>query len=90
VTARAIASSDRLVKDPAIIQQWRTVLKSVVAVEMEAAGAYVPCQRRNVPVLAIRGISDIIGWQRDEKWTLYACHTAAACTRMLITTGAFC
>ena len=56
---------------------------------MESAGAYVPCQRNGVPFLAIRGISDIVGWRRDEAWTLYACHTAAAYTRMLVGAGIF-
>jgi nucleoside phosphorylase len=88
-TARKIASSDRLVKDPELIRNWRAVLKAVAAIEMESAGVYVVCQRQGVPFLAIRGISDIIGWKRDEAWTLYACHTAASYTRMLIGSGAF-
>jgi nucleoside phosphorylase len=89
-TAKKIASSDRLIKDPELLKTWRTVLKAVSAVEMESAGVYLPCQRNNVPVLAIRGISDIVGWKRHEAWTLYACHTAAAFTRMLIGAGVFC
>jgi len=89
-TAKKIASSDRLIKDPDLLRTWRTVLKAVSAVEMESAGVYIPCQRANVPVLAIRGISDIVGWKRDEAWTLYACHTAAAYARMLVEVGAFC
>ena len=88
-TARKIASSDRLIKAPELLQRWRQVLKAVEAVEMESAGAYVPCQRNGVPFLAIRGISDIVGWRRDEAWTLYACHTAAAYTRMLVGAGIF-
>lgn len=88
-TARKIASSDRLIKAPELLQKWRQVLKAVAAVEMESAGAYVPCQRNDVPFLAIRGISDIVGWKRDEAWTLYACHTAAAYTKMLVGAGVF-
>jgi nucleoside phosphorylase len=88
-TARKIASSDRLVKDPVLVREWRGVLKAVAAVEMESAGVYVACQRQGVPFLAIRGISDIIGWKRDEAWTLYACHAVASYTRMLIASGAF-
>lgn len=88
-TAKKIASSDRLIKDPDLLRIWRTVLKGVSAVEMESAGVYIPCQRNGVPVLAIRGISDIIGWRRDEAWTLYACHTSAAFARMLVEAGAF-
>lgn len=88
-TARTVASSDRLIKAPELLQKWRKVLKAVAAVEMESAGAYAPCQRNNVPFMAIRGISDIVGWKRDEAWTLYACHTAAAYTRMLVGAGVF-
>tara|TARA_B100000609_G_scaffold199672_1_gene206205 strand:- start:4256 stop:6259 length:2004 start_codon:yes stop_codon:yes gene_type:complete len=88
-TAKKIASSDRLVKDPELISQWRTVLKGVSAVEMEFAGVYVLCQREDIPVLAIRGISDVVGWERDEAWTLYACHTAAAYVRALTQQGVF-
>lgn len=89
-TARRIASSDRLIKDPELLQQWRRVLKSVAAVEMESAGVYLLCQRHPLPFLAIRGISDIVGWKRDEAWTLYACHSAAAYTKMLVQAGVFC
>lgn len=88
-TARMIASSDRLIKAPKLLQKWLQTLKGVAAVEMESAGAYVLCQRNNVPFMAIRGISDIVGWKRDEAWTLYACHTAAAYTKMLVGAGVF-
>jgi nucleoside phosphorylase len=63
---------------------------AVSVVEMESAGVYIPCQRNNVPVLAIWGISDIVGWKRDDAWTLYACHTASAYARMLVEAGVFC
>jgi len=89
-TAKCVASSDRLIKDPELLQNWRRVLKSVAAVEMESAGVYLLCQRHPLPFLAIRGISDIVGWKRNEAWTLYACHTAAAYTKMLVEAGVFC
>ncbi len=40
-TAKKIASSDRLIKDPQLLKTWRTVLKAVSAVEMESAGVYI-------------------------------------------------
>lgn len=83
-----IASSDRLVKDPELLREWRNVVKSVAAVEMESAGVYVHTHSRNVPAIAIRGISDIVGWKRSEAWTKYACHTAAVFTNELLKTGA--
>ncbi|WP_437626003.1 phosphorylase family protein [Sorangium sp. So ce1151] len=85
--AESIASSNRLVKDPDLVAGWRTIIKGISAVEMEAAGVYAVCQPRHVPCFAIRGISDIIGWRRDEQWTLYACVTAAAYARGLIGSG---
>lgn len=85
--AERVGSSDRLVKDPEIVAAWRTVIKGIVAIEMEIAGAYGACHPRQVPCFTIRGISDIIGWRRDEAWTLYACGTAAAYARALVGTG---
>ncbi|MFO0587074.1 MAG: hypothetical protein U0441_06040 [Polyangiaceae bacterium] len=85
-----IASSDRLVKDPELISTWRSVIKSIACAEMETAGVYVVCQREGTPVLAIRGISDIIGWKRDDAWTLYACETAAQFAATIVSTGLLC
>jgi nucleoside phosphorylase len=41
----------------------------------------VRCSR---PFLAIRGISDVVGFTRDHDWTTYACEAAAAFTRALL------
>jgi hypothetical protein len=38
-------------------------------------------------MVAIRGISDIVGLERDRKWTEYACHTAGAFVRAFIVSG---
>ena len=46
--------------------------------EMELAGVYQAAWGYRKPVLAIRGISDIVGFKRSPEWTRYACHTAAA------------
>ena len=42
------------------------------------------CEAPRVPFLAIRGISDIVGFKRDPGWTAYACHSAAAFTRAFL------
>ncbi len=75
-----IASSNTLVRSDAILAQWLQGARSIRAVEMETAGVYQAAQqiRQQYPVMAIRGISDIIGFKRDDNWKLYACHTAAA------------
>lgn len=78
--AGSIASSNHLIRNPFILNQWQNIARSILAVEMEAAGVYEAAQQihHQYPVMAIRGISDIIGLQRDKEWTAYACHTAAA------------
>jgi nucleoside phosphorylase len=57
---------------------------------MELGGVYVAGQRinRQYPVLAIRGISDIVGFKRDDEWTKYACKTAAAFAIALVRSDA--
>jgi nucleoside phosphorylase len=85
-TTRAIASSGSLIKDTGILQIWREASRDVAAVEMELSGVYAGARRRDkeYPVLAIRGISDVVGFKRSPEWTAYACHTAAAfCVALL-------
>jgi nucleoside phosphorylase len=84
VTAGAIASSDRLIKDAELLKVWLRISRQVVAVEMESAGAYRAAHDQGVPFLAVRGISDVVGLRRDAGWTSYACHTAAAFTHALL------
>ncbi len=71
VTARSIASSGYLIKDAALVQQWLRFARDLVAVEMELSGVYIAARRRGneYPILAIRGISDIVGFKRDPQWT---------------------
>ncbi|WP_437854606.1 phosphorylase family protein [Sorangium sp. So ce363] len=78
VTAGALASSDKLVKDAERIQVWLRAARQFLAIEMESGGVHRAAQGRDVPFLAIRGISDIVGFTRDPAWTEYACHSAAA------------
>jgi nucleoside phosphorylase len=76
------ATSNTLVKDTSIVAQLTDAARAVSTVEMELGGAYLAAQ--NVPLLAIRGLSDIVGFKRDHDWTEYACKTAAALARALI------
>jgi nucleoside phosphorylase/signal recognition particle receptor subunit beta len=82
----AIASSDRLIKDDETLSVWLKIARQVVAVEMESAGIYKATHEHNVPFLAIRGISDVVGFKRDHAWTAYACQTAAAFARAFLLT----
>ncbi|MDC0747908.1 phosphorylase family protein [Polyangium mundeleinium] len=87
VTAGAIGSSDRLVKDTQVLAAFlRKAARQVLAVEMESAGVYRGASGRQVPAVAIRGISDVVGFKRDPGWTAYACHTAAAFTHAFLRT----
>lgn len=83
-----IGSSNLLIKDTQIMFDWRQVARHIGAVEMELAGVYRAARRKNreYPILAIRGISDIIGFKRDPAWTEYACHSAASLAYALIKT----
>lgn len=87
--AGTIASSNSLIRNVDIFIQWLQAARSILAVEMETAGVYQATQKihRQYPVMAIRGISDIIGIERDNQWTKYACQTAAAFAHAFIMTG---
>lgn len=87
-TIGAVASSNHLMRSPAELKRWHYTARKIVAVEMEAAGVFVAAQgiRRQYPVMAIRGISDIIGLERDKRWKEYACHSAAAFAYAFIVT----
>lgn len=85
VTAGAVGSSDRLVKDTRILASFLLkAARQVLAVEMESAGVYRAATGRGVPSVAIRGLSDVVGFKRNADWTVYACHTAAAFARAFL------
>ena len=52
---------------------------------MESAGIYTAAHGRT-PFLAIRGISDIVGFKRHPDWTEYACRSAASFMRSFLLT----
>jgi hypothetical protein len=83
--AGPIASSDRLVKDPTVLFPWITMARNLLAVEMESGGVYRAARKR-CPMLAIRGISDIVGLNRTDGWTKFACASAAAFARAFLRT----
>jgi nucleoside phosphorylase len=88
VTAGAVGSSDRLVKETTILATFLLkAARQVLAVEMESAGVYRAATGRGVPIVAIRGLSDVVGFKRDPGWTAYACHSAASFTRAFLRTG---
>ncbi|WP_145286415.1 AAA family ATPase [Rosistilla oblonga] len=73
-----LASSNMLVKDTKIVEQFKNVSRDIEQVEMEAGGVYRMCHSKQLPLLCVRGISDIVGFKRGPEWTLFACHSAAS------------
>lgn len=88
-TTAVIGATEELVKSPTLVQLWLQDARSLRAVEMELAGVYQAARRveHQYPVLAIRGISDIVGFKRDSGWTTYACHSAASFAYTLVKSG---
>jgi len=83
-------TSNTLVKDTELASQWRKTARHAVGVEMELGGVYLAARyggNGNTRVLAIRGVSDIVGYKRAPQWTEYACRSAAAFAYALITSG---
>jgi nucleoside phosphorylase len=80
----AVASSGILLKDTQTVSRWLTTSRDIRGMEMELSGIYQAAWPYQKPVLAIRGISDIVGFKRSPDWTSYACHTAAAYTMALL------
>lgn len=83
--AGPIASSDRLVKDQSVLIPVLRAARHIVAIEMESAGVYRAARDR-CPMVAVRGISDLVGLKRNEAWTKYACASAAAFARAFLRT----
>ena len=79
-----IASSDHLVKSEAFMQRRLLVDRGILANDMESVGVAKACERRDVPLLVVRGISDIVGHDRSDEWKRYACEIVAACARELV------
>lgn len=88
--AAVIIAGNTLVKDTVLASQWRQTARHASGVEMELGGV---CRAARygadgqTRVLAIRGLSDIVGYKRSHEWTEYACRSAAAFADALIQSG---
>lgn len=88
--AAVIIASNTLIKDTALASQWQQTARHASGVEMELGGV---CRAARygadgaTRVLAIRGLSDIVGYKRSHEWTEYACRSAAAFADALIQSG---
>lgn len=84
--AGAIGTTPFVVKSPELVEDWQKTARSMLGFEMELAGVFAGARRHDpdYPVLAIRGISDVIGCQRNPDWTAFACNSAASlCVSLL-------
>ena len=87
-----VASGPDFVKDPAAVREWQKKTKKyrddrvlsdlLLATEMESVGVHHASieNDRHFNWVSIRGISDLIGLERDKAWDAYACATPAAFT----------
>jgi nucleoside phosphorylase len=88
--AAVIIAGNTLLKDTKLAELWRKTARHASGVEMELGGVCraarysVDGQTR---VLAIRGVSDIVGYKRAPEWTDFACRSAAAFADALIRSG---
>lgn len=86
----ACANGNLLVKSPGLLRGWRESARQVISVETELAGVYEAARtagRQDYPLLAIRGLSDVVGLKRSPEWTEYACETAAAVACAILRAG---
>lgn len=82
-------TSNTLVKGTDLAKQWKHSARSAAGVEMELGGVARAAYSKNkgTNVLAIRGLSDIVGYRRSPSWTGFACSTAAAFCDALARSG---
>jgi nucleoside phosphorylase len=82
----AIATASTLMKDPMVLIKWLEMARDIKAIDIEISGVFESARsmQGDIPVIAIRGLSDVVGFKRDERWTDYACHAAASFTLALL------
>ena len=88
--AATIITSGVLVKSTTLATQWRSTARHASGVEMELGGVCRAArygEDGSTRVLAIRGLSDIIGYKRAPEWTEFAAYSAAAFAHALIVSG---
>jgi nucleoside phosphorylase len=76
----AAATSNTLVKDTSLLRVWKASVRHLTHIEMELGGAYYAARRHDpeIPLLSVRGISDVVGFKRGPDWTQFACDSTAS------------
>lgn len=87
-----IAAGEKVLADSEshVVVMLRQRFNDALAVDMESAGVYEAAQRSDIPVLAVRGISDKVddkSPERDSDWQPVAARNAAAFAFALLATA---
>lgn len=77
VKLRTIASGEKLLRDPTILQGFRQLHGKAEVGEMEAAGFVEACRQAGIGWLVIRGISDFGDELKDDRFHTFAAQMAA-------------
>lgn len=83
-------TGNTLLKDTKLASLWQRTARHAAGVEMELGGVCRAArygEDGKTRVLAIRGLSDIVGYKRSSAWTEYACRSAAAFADALLRSG---
>ncbi len=80
VSPATIASGELLIRDPKLFESFQGLHDKAVVAEMEAYGVFDACEKQNVPVLVIRGISDYGDKSKDNTFHKVASEAAAIVT----------
>ena len=77
VAPATIASGEKLIRDPVLFASLKSQHDKACVAEMEAYGVVDACEKQNVPVLVIRGISDFGDKKKDDLFHDVASKAAA-------------
>lgn len=80
VSPATIASGELLIRDPNLFESFQELHDKAVVAEMEAFGVFDACEKQNVPVLVVRGISDYGDTSKDNTFHKVASEAAAIVT----------
>lgn len=87
VSPATIASGELLIRDPEVFEGFQGIHEKAVVAEMEAYGVFDACEKQNVPVLVVRGISDYGDTTKDNTFHKVASEAAAIVTLDYATHG---
>ncbi|WP_239007500.1 hypothetical protein [Pseudomonas granadensis] len=87
VSPATIASGELLIRDPEVFEGFQRIHEKALVAEMEAYGVFDACDKQEVPVLVVRGISDYGDITKDNAFHKIASEAAAIVTLDYATHG---